>query len=99
MVRISFIALVLLGMTPVLAQTEKEISCDYQAEVVAAIQKARLGEIDQTSVPDTIQRGAKWPEKFNAIIPIVTPWIYDLPLTDVQSNDLSQIWREGCLKQ
>jgi hypothetical protein len=83
-----------------LSPEEKAISCGHQAEVVAAVRQARLDRVRERKVPETLKGAAQvWPEKFNAIIPIVTPWIYELPRNEVQDNDLAQIWKEGCLAQ
>ena len=81
------------------ADTEKEISCRHQAEVVGAVQDARLNDVAQDAVQNAVSKDASWPDKFNAIIPIVTPWIYELPLADVKGNDLAAVWKEGCLGQ
>jgi hypothetical protein len=94
-------ALVLGLCAPVsaLAQSEKEVSCTHQAAVVGAVQQARLDDVAQDAVQAHVSEAAVWPEKFNAIIPIVTPWVYELPAEDVRSNDLAQVWNEGCLSQ
>jgi hypothetical protein len=81
------------------AQSDKEVSCTHQAAVVGAVQQARLDNVAQDAVQAHVAEAAAWPEKFNAIIPIVTPWVYELPAEDLQSNDLSQVWNEGCLNQ
>jgi len=81
------------------AQSDKEVSCGYQAEVVAAVQKARMDQVAQDKVQAHVSQAADWPEKFNAIIPIVTPWVYDLSDADLEGNDLAQIWNDGCLKR
>jgi hypothetical protein len=83
---------------PAVAETEKEISCRHQAEVVAAVRQARLDRVNERKVQARVLEGDPvWPEKYNAIIPIVTPWIYELSRKDVRDNDLAQVWNEGCL--
>jgi hypothetical protein len=101
MMRGSKLVLVLALCAPVgvAAQSEKEVSCTYQAAVVGAVQQARLDDVSQDAVQAHVTEAAMWPEKFNAIIPIVTPWVYELPAQDLQSNDLAQVWNEGCLNQ
>ena len=38
--------------TPALAEDSKEVSCGYQAQVVAAIQQARLDRVKERDVPE-----------------------------------------------
>ena len=86
--------------TPVWAQSEKEQSCSYQAEVVAAIQKARLDRVKERDVPEAIAASnPTWPENYNAAIPLITPWVYEAKMRDLRNNDLSAAWKELCLAQ
>lgn len=85
--------------TPALAQTEKETSCGHQADVVAAIQQARLDRVAERKLPDALATGATWPEKYNNIIPLLAPHIYEIKRSDLRSQDLATWWREQCLAQ
>ncbi len=94
-------ALVLgLVATPVFARDSKEVSCGYQADIVAAIQQARKDRVKERDVPQHIA-GANptWPENYNAAIPIMTPWVYDQKMRDVRKKDLAAAWKELCLQQ
>jgi len=95
------IALVLgLLATPVLAADDKAVSCDYQAQVVAAVQQARLDRVRERHVPDHIAGTAPtWPDNYNAAIPIITPWVYEQRMRDVRKADLAATWKELCLQQ
>lgn len=83
---------------PALAQDSKEVSCGYQAQVVAAIQQARLDRVRERDVPETIAASnPTWPENYNAAIPLITPWVYEKRMRVVRQNDLSEAWKEVCL--
>lgn len=81
------------------AETKAE-SCGYQAEVVAAIQKARLDRVKERNVPDAIARtNPAWPEKYNAAIPLITPWVFEKKRKVIRNEDLSAAWKELCMQQ
>lgn len=86
--------------TPVAAQESKEQQCRYQADVVAAIQKARLERVRERNVPDAVAAMEPgWPDNYNATIPLITPWVYEQKMRDIRSKDYSAAWLELCLKQ
>ncbi|MHA6262462.1 hypothetical protein ACXYMO_04605 [Arenibacterium sp. CAU 1754] len=86
--------------TPVWAQETKEQSCGYQADVVAAIQKARLDRVKERDVPQAIAAtNPTWPANYNAAIPLIAPWVYEKKMRVVRNNDLSDAWKELCLAQ
>ena len=96
MIRLA-IALSLLA-APAWAEDSKEVSCGYQAQVVAAIQKARLDRVKERDVPEAIAASnPTWPENYNAAIPLITPWVYEKKMRVVRQNDLSEAWKEVCL--
>lgn len=98
MIRLSIIAVLL--ATPVLAAETKEESCDYQAQVVAAIQKARLDRVRERDVPKAIAAtNPTWPENYNNAIPLMTPWVYEQKMKVVRKEDLAATWKELCLQQ
>ena len=85
---------------PAVAQTAKEESCRYQGDVVAAVQAARIARVGERKVVEHIDgTAAAWPEKYNAVIPFVTPWVYTMKMSEVKSNDLAAAWKELCLTQ
>lgn len=97
-----FLAVVALGLTvglPVQAASKKETDCGYQADVVGAVQKARIARVRERKVVDAVEAAADWPEKYNAVIPLVTPWVYEMKLKDVKAQDLAAAWKENCLAQ
>ena len=85
---------------PLWAADSKAVSCDYQAQVVGAIQQARLDKVKERDVPKHIaDSNPTWPENYSAAIPIMTPWVYQQKMRDVKKKDLAAAWKELCLKQ
>lgn len=85
---------------PVMAADTPEQSCAYQAQVVAAIQTARLERVKERDVPAAIAAtNPAWPENYNAAIPHMTPWVYEMKRRVLKQEDLSAVWNELCLQQ
>ncbi|WP_171120975.1 MULTISPECIES: hypothetical protein [unclassified Ruegeria] len=98
MLRIAMIAF--LAATPLAAQEAKKQDCQYQADVVAAIQKARLDKVKERDVPEAVAASAPtWPDNYNAAIPLITPWVYEQKMRDIRKKDLAAAWLELCLQQ
>ncbi|MEC7257943.1 MAG: hypothetical protein VXW58_09000 [Pseudomonadota bacterium] len=96
MIRLAIAAILLAA--PAHAEVSKAESCLYQAQVVAAIQKARLDRVKERDVPAAIAETAPtWPESYNAAIPLIAPWVYEKKMRVVRNNDLSEAWNEVCL--
>ena len=86
--------------SPALADDSKAESCRYQADVVGAIQKARLERVKERDVPGAIaDTNPAWPANYNAAIPLIAPWVYEQKMRDIREKDLSAAWLELCLKQ
>lgn len=86
--------------TPAVAAESKAESCGHQADVVAAIQKARQDKVKERDVAKTIAAtNPTWPENYNAAIPLITPWVYEQKARDIRTKDLAAVWQELCLKQ
>nr|WP_174825577.1 MULTISPECIES: hypothetical protein [unclassified Ruegeria] len=89
-----------LAATPLAAQEAKKQDCQYQADVVAAIQKARLDKVKERDVPEAVAASAPtWPDNYNAAIPLITPWVYEQKMRDIRKKDLAAAWLELCLQQ
>ncbi len=98
MLRIAIVTALL--ATPAFAQETKEQSCKYQADVVAAIQQARLDRVKERDVAQAVaDSGPTWPENYNAAVPLITPWVYEQKMRDVRKKDLGAAWLELCLQQ
>ena len=98
MLRIAIAVAVL--ATPLAAAETKEQSCQYQADVVAAVQQARLDRVKERDVPKAVSdTEPTWPESYNAAVPLITPWVYEQKMRDVRKKDLGAAWLELCLQQ
>jgi hypothetical protein len=100
MIRVLSVAVFGLMAVPAFAETAKEKDCGYQGEVVAAVQAARVARVGERKVVAHIaDTGPEWPEKYNAVVPLVTPWVYGMKVSELKKTDLSAAWQELCLTQ
>jgi hypothetical protein len=97
--RVVMMTAVFLSAGSAQAASKKETDCGHQASVVGAIQQARIARTSESKVSDFVLEDAIWPEKYNGAIPIMTPWVYEMKMRDVKSQDLSAAWKELCLQQ
>ena len=98
MLRIAVPVVLTLTALPVAAQTEKEISCGHQSDVVQAVKQARLDGVKERDLPSSLSADATWPEKYNNIIPLLAPSIYEKSRKDLKTEDLKTWWYTECLK-
>ena len=100
MIRVMSVVLSVVLAGPVVAATAKDKDCGFQADVVAAVQAARVARVGERKVPNHVaETSPKWPEKYNNILPLVTPWVYGMKMSEVKSSDLGAAWNEMCLSQ
>ncbi|WP_299043550.1 hypothetical protein [uncultured Tateyamaria sp.] len=100
MIRFAFAAVLAIGAAPALAQETKEETCALQAQVVAAVQQARLDRVDERDVQAHIlAQSPEWPEKYNNAIPLIAPWVYEQKRRVIRKESLSDAWNELCLQQ
>ncbi|SLN48126.1 hypothetical protein TRL7639_02646 [Falsiruegeria litorea R37] len=86
--------------TPVAAADTKQQSCTYQAQVVAAVQNARLDRVKERDVAEAVAAtNPTWPDNYNNAIPIIAPWVYQQKMSTVRKENLGEAWLELCLKQ
>lgn len=99
MMRFALITLIVLS--PMAASASgKAHDCGWQAKVVSAVQQARIARVKERKVAEHIaSTNPEWPQRFNAAIPLVTPWIYEMKMRDVRTQDLASAWKELCLQQ
>lgn len=99
MTRFALILATVAFASPAFAQ-DKEETCGFQAQVVSAIQQARLDRVAERDVSDhIIAQSPEWPEKFNNAIPLITPWVYEQKRKILRNEDLGAAWNELCLQQ
>lgn len=88
-----------LTAAPALAD-DKAQSCEYQAQVVAAVQAARLERVAERKVEEHILASEPaWPEQYNNAIPLIAPWVYEQKRAVIRDEDLGAAWNELCLAQ
>ena len=99
MLRYALVLVTLVAGAPAFADQKAE-DCGFQADVVAAIQQARLDRVPEREVQDHIlAQNPAWPDRFNNAIPLITPWIYERPRRVIRNEDLAAIWNDLCLQQ
>ena len=99
MLRFTLSLALMCGAVPAFAQSEKEVNCGYQAEVIAAIQDARGRLVRESKVEQRIlEADPTWPARYSKMIPTAAQWVYSLPRKDAKNLDLAGIWKEGCLQ-
>lgn len=100
MIRILTVMAVMAMGLPAHADAAKEADCGYQGDVVAAVQAARVARVGERDVIEHVAgTGPEWPEKYNAVVPLVTPWVYSMKMADVRTADLAAAWKELCVAQ
>lgn len=100
MVSMVFAGSMLVTAAPAFAATAAEVDCAYQADVVEAVRQARIDRVKEREVSAAIKAKAPtWPEKYNAAIPLIAPWVYEMKMGDVKQNDLAAAWKELCLSR
>ncbi len=100
MIRVLSAILCVAVASPAFADAAKEKDCGYQGDVVASVQAARVARVGERKVIEHVaETSPEWPEKYNAVVPLVTPWIYGMKMAEVKSADLSAAWKELCLAQ
>jgi len=85
---------------PAHADAAKEADCGHQADVVAAVQAARVAGVAEAAVAQQVSGSVLgWPEKYDAVVPLVTPWVYSLAAEELGTTDLAVAWKDLCLQQ
>jgi len=99
MTRFALLFALMLTAAPAFAQDKAE-SCGYQADVVAAVQQARLDRVPEREVQDHIvAQSPDWPEQYNNAIPLIAPWVYEQKRKVIRNESLADAWTELCLQQ
>lgn len=82
------------------AEDSKQQSCEYQAQVVTAIQAARKDRVRERDVAQSIAESEpEWPANYSNAIPLIAPWVYEQPMKVIRNEDLGAAWLELCLQQ
>ena len=100
--RFALLAVLVALATPTFAADEisKEDDCAYQADVVGAIQTARMDRVRESKLAEAIAATEPtWPAQYNNAITILGGPIYQLKRRDLKGIDLSAQWKEACLSR
>ncbi|HBS51111.1 MAG TPA: hypothetical protein DEA05_13990 [Rhodobacteraceae bacterium] len=98
MIRPALIAALLALPVAAPAAEDKETSCAFQGQVMAAVRQARLDRVPQGDVLDTILAAdPAWPAQYNNAIPQLTAHVYALKMRDVRQTDLGALMQQQCL--
>jgi Tfp pilus assembly protein FimT len=98
MLRIVFAAIFTVIAVPGFSQTSKEESCGHQADIAAAIVKARLDGVKERDLPQELAKNATWPEKYTqVVIPVFAPYIYEQKRSDLRKSDLRKTTYDQCM--
>ncbi|MCD9148637.1 hypothetical protein [Pseudophaeobacter flagellatus] len=97
MIRIT-LAVALLA-APAYAAENKEDSCKYQGQVMAAVQAARLDRVSQADVEQVIlDSNPEWPEQYSKAIPQLTGHIYAMKRRDLKATEFGPLMEQQCLE-
>ncbi|WP_291729508.1 hypothetical protein [Leisingera sp. F5] len=97
MIRIALAAALLAA--PAYASETKERSCNYQGQVMAAVQQARLDRVKQEEVEQAIlDSEPDWPKTYSNAIPQLTSHVYAMKRRDLKDADLGALFEEQCLQ-
>ena len=98
MLRSTLILALAVTAAPAFAQSEKEISCGHQADLAAAIVKARLDGVKERDLPTELKKVATWPDQYAAvIIPVFAPFIYEQKRSELKKSDLRTSTFDQCM--
>jgi len=87
-----------LASTSAFAQTDKEVDCGHQADVVAAVQQARLDGVREKNVRASIEEtNPAWPERYSNAIPVFAAQVYQIKKRDLKKIDLRTEWMGTCM--
>lgn len=84
---------------PVQAAENKEESCKYQGQVMAAVQAARMDRVKLEKVEEVIlASGPDWPEQYSKAIPQLAQHVYAMKRRDLRNADLGAVFEQQCLE-
>lgn len=102
MTRFALIAALCCLALPAVAEDaiSKEADCQFQSDVVTAIQTARLARVKEANLVEAIaETNPEWPDQYNNAVVVLAGPIYDIKRRDLKKVDLGEQWNEACLSQ
>lgn len=80
-------------------QAQKEAECAFQAELMGAVQTARLEQVRKNKVAETlIAQNPDWPSGVADALPAVTDYVYSIKRRDLKAVDLAAQTKATCLQ-
>ncbi len=80
-------------------EAEKEAACAFQAELMGAVQTARLDRVRKSRVTDRlIAENPDWPAGVAQALPAVTDYVYSIKRRELQQVDLAAQTEATCLQ-
>lgn len=102
MMRLTAVALILgVGLAqagPAEASTQKREFCTIQGDIVAALSQAKLDRVPEKKAAAHVTKGATWPSKYNAAVPIYVGEVYKLKRKVLRETDMAANWRNACME-
>ncbi len=92
--------LLALTLTPAHAdEAEKQAACQLQADLVGAVQQARLDRVRKANLTDTLRAAhPDWPEGMVQAIPAIGEYVYSFRRRELRGVDLAASSKQQCLE-
>jgi hypothetical protein len=89
-----------LTLNPALAnEAQKQAECQFQADLVGAVQQARLDRVRKEAVTETlIAANPGWPDGAAKAIPALAEYVYGFKRRDLRNVDLGAETKQQCLE-
>ena len=100
MIRIAASAFALLVVAPaaVADEAQKQAECQFQADLIGAVQQARMDRVKQEDLAERIlAANPDWPSGAQQAIPAVGAYVYAFKRRDLRKVDLAATAMQQCL--
>ena len=98
---VTFLAAIGLAAPAVAAtEAEKQAACAFQAELMGAVQTARLDRVRKARVADRLMAdNPDWPAGVADALPAAVEYVYSIKRRDLRQVDLAAQTRATCLRK
>ncbi len=80
-------------------EAEKQADCAFQAELMGAVQAARLDRVRKNKVAEKlIAQNPDWPAGVSNALPAATEYVYSIKRRDLKKVDLAAQTKATCLQ-
>lgn len=80
-------------------ETEKQTACRLQAELVGAVQQARLDRVRKAKLTETLRAAnPDWSEGMVQAIPAIGDYVYSFKRRELRGVDLAATSKQQCLE-